>query len=57
VPNFGHSEALIRMTDETPLLLAPRDKVVTLNIFGGKFSVDFSTREDGLVFFTDGSLC
>jgi hypothetical protein len=42
---------------------------VTLNIFGRKFSVDFPTREDwskecvdlvgpdGLVFFTDGSLC
>jgi hypothetical protein len=27
--NFGHSEVLIRMTDETPLLLAPRDKFVT----------------------------
>jgi hypothetical protein len=25
MPNFGHSEVLIRMTDETPLLLAPRD--------------------------------
>jgi hypothetical protein len=42
---------------------------VTLNIFNKKFSVDFPTREDlstecvelvapdGLVFFTDGSLC
>jgi hypothetical protein len=56
------------MTDEMPLLLAPRDKFVTLNIFGRKFSVDFPTREDwstecvdlvapdGLGFFTDGSL-
>jgi hypothetical protein len=55
--------------DETPLLLAPRDKYVTLNIFDRKFSVDFPTREDwsaecvdlvapdGLVFFTDESLC
>jgi hypothetical protein len=53
------------MTDEMPLLLAPRDKFVTLNIFGRKFSVDFPTREDWftdcvdlvapdeLVFFTD----
>jgi hypothetical protein len=69
MPNFGHSIALIRMTDETPLLLAPRDKFVTLNIFDRKFSVDFPTREywsresvdlvapDGLIFFTDGSLC
>jgi hypothetical protein len=52
-----------------PLLLAPRDKFVTLNIFGRKFSFDFPTREDwstecvdlvapdGLVFFTVGSLC
>jgi hypothetical protein len=52
-----------------PLLLASRDKVVTLNIFGRKFSVDFPTREDwstecvdlaapdGLFFFTYGSLC
>jgi hypothetical protein len=32
------------MTDETPLLLAPRDKFVTLNIFDRKFSVDFPNR-------------
>jgi hypothetical protein len=69
MPNFGHSEVLNRMTDETPLLLAPKDKFVTLNIFDTKFSVDLPTREDwstecvdmvapdGLVFFTDGSLC
>jgi hypothetical protein len=69
VPNFGHSEVLIKMTDKMPLLLAPRDKFVTFNIFGRKHSVDFPTREDwstecvdlvapdGLVFFTDGSLC
>jgi hypothetical protein len=68
VPNFEPSEVLIKMTDEIPLLLAPRDKFVTLNIFGRKFSVDFPTREDcstecvdlvasdGLVLFTDGSL-
>jgi hypothetical protein len=30
------------MTDEMALLLAPRDKFVTLNIFDRKFSVDFS---------------
>jgi hypothetical protein len=66
VPNFGHSEVLLKMTDEMPLLLAPRDKFVTLNIFGRTFSVDFLTREDwstesvdlvapnGLVFFNDG---
>jgi hypothetical protein len=65
VPNFGHSEVLIKMTDEMSLLLAPRDKFVTPNIFGRKFSVDFPTREDcstecvdlvatdRLVFFTD----
>jgi hypothetical protein len=59
----------MKMTDEMPQLLAPRDKFVTLNIFGKKFSVDFPTREDwstecvdlvapdGLVYFTDGSLC
>jgi ribonuclease HI len=69
VPKFGNSEAFIKMTDEMPLLLAPRDKIVTLNIFGRKFSVDFTTSEDwstervdlvapdGLVSFTDGSLC
>jgi hypothetical protein len=57
------------MTDEMPLLLAPTDKFVTLNIFDGKFSVDFPTREDwstecvdmvapdGLIFFSDGCLC
>jgi hypothetical protein len=69
VPRFGHSEVLIKMTDEIPLLLAPRDKFVTLIIFGRKFSVDFPTRvdwstecvdlvtPDGLVFFTDRFLC
>jgi hypothetical protein len=69
VLNFGHSEVLIKMTDDMPLLLAPRDKFVTLNIFGRKFSIDFPTKEncstecvdlvapDGLVFFTDRSLC
>jgi hypothetical protein len=52
-----------------PLLLAPRDKFVTLNISGRNFFVDLLTREDwstkcvdlvapnGLVFYTDGSLC
>jgi hypothetical protein len=44
MPNFGFSEVLIRMTDETPLFLAPRDKFVTLNIFDRKFSVNFPTR-------------
>jgi hypothetical protein len=34
---------LIKMTDEMPLLLTPRDKFVTLNIFDSKFSVDFPT--------------
>jgi hypothetical protein len=60
---------LLKITDEMPLLLVPRDKFVTLNIFGRKFFVDFPTREDwstgcvdlvapdGLVFFTNGSLC
>jgi hypothetical protein len=67
MPNFGLSEVLIRMTDKTPLLLAPRDKFVALNIFDRKFSVDFPTlwsmecvylvTPDGLVFFTDGSFC
>jgi hypothetical protein len=68
VPNFGHSEVLIKMTDEMLLLLAPRDKFVTLNILDRKFFVDF-IREDlstecvdlvapvGLVIFTDGSFC
>jgi hypothetical protein len=43
MPNFGHSEILIRMTDETPLLLAPWDKFVTLIIIDRKFLVDFPT--------------
>jgi hypothetical protein len=67
VPNFEHSEVVIRMTDETPLMLAPRDKLGTLYIFDRKISIDFLTREDwftecvdlvapdGLIFFTDGS--
>jgi hypothetical protein len=57
------------MTNETPLLLALRDKLVAPNIFDRKFSVDFSKIDDwfteyvdlvapdGLVFFTDRSLC
>jgi hypothetical protein len=69
MPNFGHSEVLIKMTDEMPLLLAPRVKFVTLNIFDRKFSVNFPTREDwstewfnlvapdGLIFFTDVPIC
>jgi hypothetical protein len=65
VPNFEHSEVLIRMTDETPLLLAPRDKFMTLNIYDRKFSVNFPTREDwptecvdlvALVFFAGAEL-
>jgi hypothetical protein len=68
VPNFGHLEVLIRMTDETPLLLAPWDKFVTPNVFDRKFSVDFPAREDwptecvdlvvpdGLVFFAGAEL-
>jgi hypothetical protein len=67
VPNFAHSEVLIKMTEEMPLLMAPKDKFVTFYIFGRKFSVDFPTREDwsaecvdlvapdGVVFFTGGS--
>jgi hypothetical protein len=47
--NFGHSEILIKMTDETPLLLASRDKFVILNIIDGKFSVDFPNNI-GLVY-------
>jgi hypothetical protein len=31
VSNFGHSEILIKMTDEMPLLLALRVKFVTLD--------------------------
>jgi hypothetical protein len=60
VPNFRLSEVLIKMTDK----MAPRDKFVTLNIFGKKFSIDCPTREGwstkcvnlvepgGLIFFT-----
>jgi hypothetical protein len=36
MPKFGHSEVLIGMTDKMLLLLAPRDKFVTLNIFHRK---------------------
>jgi hypothetical protein len=49
------------MTDKMPLLLAPMDKFVNHNIFGrredwSKECVDL-VASDGLVFFTDGSLC
>jgi hypothetical protein len=68
VPNFGNSDVLIRITEDTPLLLAPKDKFRTHNIFDKKFLVDFPIREDwstecvdlvasdGLIFFTDGFL-
>jgi hypothetical protein len=46
VPNFGLSEGLIRMTDETPLLLAPREQLAALNIFDKKSSVDFPAKVD-----------
>jgi hypothetical protein len=46
VPNFGYSKVLIQMADNKPLLLAPMDKFVTLNIFDRTFFVDFLTRED-----------
>jgi hypothetical protein len=46
VSNFGHSEVLIKMTDEMRLLLVLSAKYVTLDIFGRKFSVDFPTRKD-----------
>jgi hypothetical protein len=36
VLNFGHSEVLIKMTDEMALLLASSDKFVTLNVFDKK---------------------
>jgi hypothetical protein len=51
------------MTDEMLLLLATRNKSVTPNIFGRKFSVDFpNTREDWYMecvdlVAPDGSLC
>jgi hypothetical protein len=44
-PKFWHSDVFIGITDETPLLLSPRDNFVTLNLFDRKFSVDFPTKE------------
>jgi hypothetical protein len=44
VSNFRHSKVLIIMNDRAPLLLAPRYKFVTLNIFDRNFSVDFPAR-------------
>jgi hypothetical protein len=46
VPNFGHSEVLIKMTDKIPLFLAPRDKFVAPNIFGRAFFTDIPTKDD-----------
>jgi hypothetical protein len=46
VPSFGHSEVLIKITDEIPLLLAARDKFATLNIFDRKFSVDIPNKRE-----------
>jgi hypothetical protein len=53
VPNFRHSEVLIKMNDELPLWFAPRNKFVTLNVFGRKFSVNFPTRQDLSTEFVD----
>jgi hypothetical protein len=64
--NFGYSEVLIKMINETSQLLAPRDKFGTPNIFDRKFSFDFPSGEVVLRdvsiwlyqinFLTDGSL-
>jgi hypothetical protein len=48
VPNFGHSEVLIKMTDEMPLLLAPREKFVTLKYSVGNFLSIFLQERIGL---------
>jgi hypothetical protein len=45
-PNFRHPEFLIRITEKTFLLLAPKDKLVTLKILDRKFYVDLLTRKD-----------
>jgi hypothetical protein len=46
MPNFGHSEVLIKMIDKMPHLLDPRVEFVTLNKFSRKFSVDFPTKRE-----------
>jgi hypothetical protein len=48
VLNFGHSEVLIKMTDEMPLLLTPRDKFVTLIYSVGNFLSIFLQERIGL---------
>jgi hypothetical protein len=48
VLNLGHSEVLIKLTDEMPVLLAPRENFGFLNIFDKKFSVNFSKWKTGL---------
>jgi hypothetical protein len=45
VQNFGHSEVLIRMTDETPLLLDLKEKFVTLNIYSIGETLSISLQE------------
>jgi hypothetical protein len=58
------------MTNEWPSLLAPEDKIVSIIAFGRRFSVELPPRSpwlsqetseilpsDGVIFYTDGSLC
>jgi hypothetical protein len=56
MPNFGHSEVLIKMTHETHLLLVPRDRLVILKRFNRKFFVDLPSREDWSMGYADGFL-
>jgi hypothetical protein len=44
VLNFGHSKVLIKMTNEMPVLLAPREKCVTLKYSVRNF-LSISLRE------------
>jgi hypothetical protein len=67
---FGHSEVFGKITNEWPSLLAPRDKIVLIIAFGRRFLVELPLRSswlsqeiseilpsDGVIFYTNGSLC
>jgi hypothetical protein len=60
----GHSAIFKIATEDIPVLLAPSDSMLPLEVFDRKYLVEYSSREiwlsflpsDGLKFYTDGSL-
>jgi hypothetical protein len=66
--DLGHSVIFKMATEDFPVLLAPSDSMIPLEVFDRKYLVEYTSREiwlpeaeawlpsDGLKFYTDGSL-